>query len=52
METSASGQPKVVFADEADARRFMEKNRHRYSFDHAYECPYFNHWHVSSTTRY
>lgn len=48
-ETSASGQPKVVFADEADALRFMEKNRHRYSFDHAYECPYFDHWHLSST---
>jgi len=52
METSASGQPKVVFADEADALRFMEKKRHLYSFDHAYECPYFNHWHVSSTARY
>lgn len=51
METSASGAPKAIFEDEADARRFMEKNRHRYQFDHAYKCPHFNHWHVSSKQR-
>jgi len=46
-ETSASGKPKAWFEDEADALRFIEKNRHRYALDHAYECPYYHHWHVS-----
>jgi len=46
-ETSASGKPKACFEDEADARQFIERNQHRYTLDHAYECPYYDHWHVS-----